>query len=296
MAELNAGTGCPGGEGRSRVVYSLPTGIEIRLERDLALNPPAVRVSMVLDERTREQDIRDAAPLAVLWNKAILELQGPDPGLNRRARLLEKLDRAHEEGASYTKLAWELNQQVEDSLHAWVGFAKRVHLVFDGTTYRSAVALARAIRDASLQALRSRQICAELEGDEAGEAGDIAGKLLADLSTNNQRARARLIAGRKLREAFTTNVELFDAWHIDCLGAIQELFPIKEANDLLVDGVERIEEGKPPFLPGCPIFADLLRSKVRAWCVSHEGRGSRRRRSAGKGARSPRRKPVKFAP
>ena len=119
VSSLNKHPDLHGGQSVYETALMLPSGIEIRLDRDMALNPPAVRVAIVLPERTATQAVKDAVPPAIEWNKALMLLQGPDPGLNERARVLDELDIAYSKDGSYPRLAERLNEEITDSVLAW---------------------------------------------------------------------------------------------------------------------------------------------------------------------------------
>jgi hypothetical protein len=258
-------------------VAALPNGIEIQFTRNIVFNPPAVRVAIVLTERAGTKDINDAVPQALAWNKALMLLQGPDPGRNERARVLNELDIAHLKGVSYSRLAEELNQEVADAVLGWASYARETKLKFDGMQYHSLLDLAKRVNRMRHWELRSWKAIGGGEDDDGAEASEIAAQILSGFASGETQNQLR--QQRNAREAFRRDQELIEAWEADCFRIVLVFFKRDEAELLLFDAVENLDAGRKRFRPGCPFDGQKIRSVLEAWCESNEGRGSRERRA-----------------
>jgi hypothetical protein len=130
---------------RSLLVFDGGLDLGIELSRNFSMAPPSVQVKIVVTDGTTYEMLRKVIPLALKWRDVVLDLQGPTFNFRTHERFLDKCDRSHIDGRSYTELARDLNQRIAESVAAWVSYVKRTGLTFDGTTYTSVSSLAAEV-------------------------------------------------------------------------------------------------------------------------------------------------------
>ncbi len=87
-----------------------------------------LKVMLEIDERTTNQDIRDAAPLLLEWRDRLIDFQGAWNGGGEN-NFFERLSYMQKHGYSYARLAERLNKRIEEHLNGYIAYRQEVDAV-----------------------------------------------------------------------------------------------------------------------------------------------------------------------
>lgn len=163
-----------------------------------------LRIMVEVQENTTHEQLRNAIPLAIEWRNRLLDFQGPSlAGVNG---FLEILLLRHENGKSYSMLAEQVNQKVEELLEEY----SKVLSAYELAKYNFRT---------------------------MGDFFDWQSKL-----ENNPSSLSHVIL---LLKAFKMNQD--------------------EIDEILANGLRRIQEGEKPFEKGYPVSRARIIETLRSW-------------------------------
>ena len=87
-----------------------------------------LRVMLEIDERTTNQNIREAAPLLLEWRDRLIDFQGAWNGGGEN-HFFERLSDMQKHGYSYARLAERLNKQIEKHLNGYIAYRQEVDAI-----------------------------------------------------------------------------------------------------------------------------------------------------------------------